>query len=382
MKLSCHICRRHSGSIRGIQMENNRSPNDPPEKFPLSDIDPSRTKDNVILVRSDQWMKDIKGKLAEHGIDGYRKNAVLLIDVVYSASADFFEINERDYVIDYFKDCLHFHETEFGNVINGVVHFDETTPHLHVVSVPLVEHEDGFALCARELIGNKSKLYAFHDHLFAEVGIHYDLERGDRSDSTSKRQHLDTYEYKLQSIQNKIAFAYNDLERLNIRIDKAGSVLELFSWVTEIAGKIDTVINALGGCTLEKIQEAIEARGVLLEKHITEAGCHIQMVNGTDRFCITDASDRPLSWNSRIPLYTQDGARLIPSWQILKNDHTQPWFKDDFSADSRDPAECSPVEKFEQIADELESLIENLDPRQNDVEQDLDDIDRWNEKND
>ena len=381
MKICCHICRRHSGAIRGIQLENNRNPDDPHE-FALSDIDHERTKDNVSLVRSDNWMEDIKKTLAEHGINGYRKNAVLLIDVVYSASVEFFEINERETIDEFFKGCFHFHEAEFGNIINGVVHYDETTPHLHVVSVPIVAREDGYALCARELIGSKSKLYAFHDHLFAEVGTRYDLERGDRSDSVTKKRHLDTYEYKLQCIQNKIAFAYNDLERLNIKIDRAGSMLELFSSATEIAGKIDTVISALGGCTVEKIQEAIEARGVLLEKHVTEVGCHIQTVDNRNHFCIADASDRPLSWHGRIPLYTQDGSRLIPSWQVLKDDRLQPWFKDDVSPDSRDPAECSPVEKLGQIADELDSLIESLDPMQNDVEQDLDDIDRWDEKND
>lgn len=378
MKMSCHICRRHSGAIRGIQLENNRDPDDPHE-FPLSDIDCERTNENVSLIRSDNWMEDIKKTLAEHGINGYRKNAVLLIDVVYSASVEFFEVNERAYVTDYFKDCLQFHETEFGNVINAIIHYDETTPHLHVVSVPIVDRDDGYALCARELIGSKGRLYAFHDHLYTEVGVRYDLERGDRSDSTSKKQHLDTYEYKLQSIQNKIAFAYNDLERLNIKIDKAGSVLELFSWATEIAGKIDMVISALGGWTLEKIQEVIETRGILLEKHIAEAGCHVQMADNNGHCCITDASDKPLSWNSRIPLYTQDGMRLIPSWQVLKDDHLQPWVKDDISANSRDSAECSPVEKLGQIADELDCLIESLDQDKDNVDYDRDDVDRWNE---
>ena len=380
MVLSTHICRRHSGSIRAIQRENNRTIDDRND-FPLSDINWDKTPENVFLIRSDGWLASIKSELSDHGIDGYRKNAVLLFDVIYSASADFFEKNEPETITAFFNDCLRFHDSEFGHVINAVVHCDETTPHLHVVSVPIVERENGFALCARELIPGKQKLFAFHDRLFQEVGCRYDLERGQRSDSLSKKKHLDMYRFKLHCLEEKIAVAINDLERLNTDIERAGSVKELFEWALVISEKIETVIVSLGGCTINGIQEAIETRGILLERKITEAGCHIQIIDN-NHCCISDASDKPLSWNGQIPLYIQDGMRLLPSWQVLDGDQLQPWFIDNISSDTRDPVEARPLDTLNQIADELDSLIDHIDLENDNIEQDNDDVDRWNDNSD
>lgn len=47
------------------------------------------------------------------------------------------------------------------------VHYDETTPHLHVISVPLTK--DG-RLSARDVIGNKSKMSKTQDSFFEQVG--------------------------------------------------------------------------------------------------------------------------------------------------------------------------------------------------------------------
>ena len=121
MKISSHISRRHANAVRALQIENNRAPGDR-YRFPLSDIKPEKTKDNVFLVRSDNWMRDIKRNLKEHGIDGFRKNAVVLVDVVYSASEDFFMDDDKELTIQYFKDCLAFHESELGPALNAVIY--------------------------------------------------------------------------------------------------------------------------------------------------------------------------------------------------------------------------------------------------------------------
>lgn len=374
MVLSAHICRRHSGSIRAIQTENNRDASDRHE-FLLSDIDWDRTPDNEYLVRSDNWLADIKSELAEHGIDGYRKNAVLLLDTIYSASADFFEISDSKTISAFFNDCLHFHESEFGHVINAVIHYDETTPHMHIVSVPIVMRENGFALCARELIPGKQKLYAFHDHLYQEVGIKYDLERGKRSDSFSKAKHLDMYRYKLFCLEEKIANATNDLEKLHADIEKAGSVKELFSWAMDISTRIDLIISSLGGCSIDGLQASIEARGILLENNIISTGFHIQAIDDDKYCCITDSSNKPVSWDDKVPLYIQDGARLIPSSWVLDNGKLNSWIHSDINKENRDLVEDSPVSKLGQIADELESLIDCICMDNDEVVPDSNDVD-------
>ena len=81
--------KRNSKAVRGIQFENNRT-SDMEGMFPLSDIDWSKTDQNMYLKKSDYWLKDIKAEIKAHGIQRYRNNAILLIDGFYSASPEFF----------------------------------------------------------------------------------------------------------------------------------------------------------------------------------------------------------------------------------------------------------------------------------------------------
>lgn len=79
---------------------------------------------------------------------------MLALDTIYTASQDFFTDRNNTENDRFFRDCLKFHESHFGHIISAVVHYDETTPHLHVISVPLTK--DG-RLSARDVIGNKAK---------------------------------------------------------------------------------------------------------------------------------------------------------------------------------------------------------------------------------
>lgn len=69
-----------------------------------------------------------------------------------------------------------FIENEFGakNIVRFSLHLDERTPHIHAVTVPLLE--DG-RLSANEIIGNKASMQSRQDR-YAEMMKPFDLERG------------------------------------------------------------------------------------------------------------------------------------------------------------------------------------------------------------
>ena len=367
MVISCHVCKRKTDSVRGIQLENNRKPGDH-YVFPLSEIDWSRTKDNVFLVRSDNWLKDIDLSLSEHGIHSYRKDAIVLIDVVYSASKEFFETSNYDTVLNYFSDCLHFHGAEYGTPLNAVIHFDESTPHLHIVSVPIVERDKGFALSAKEIVGNRFALIGFHDRLYTEVGVHYDLERGTRSDGISKKRHLETYQFKLKCLLEQIDIASNDLEKLEKDIERTGNIKDISAWANSIASKLSNIIPAMAGNSVSDIQYGIENRNILLEKQVAEAGCHISSIGDGKYCCVSDKLNHTLSWDSKVPLYIQDGARFIPSSWILDKGEIVPWIDKDIRESSRDLAESSPVESLYEVVDDLDQLIDTIDNDRDDLD--------------
>ncbi|SDI88828.1 Plasmid recombination enzyme [Pseudobutyrivibrio sp. 49] len=231
----------------GIQAENNRQA-DKQKDFKASDIDWDRTNENEFLIQSMNLQQDIKKELKEHGIDKWRKDAVVCIDGLYTASPEFFEGKTKEECMEYFKDCLEYHEKTYGVTINAVIHFDEATPHMHCQSVPLVEREDGsFKLCAKELMGNIKQYHQRQNEFHEEVGLKYGLERGQVQDREERREHLDTLEFKTQEktkeltqsieavetlklegakLQGRIESKQNDLEAVEGEIERSRGKLE------------------------------------------------------------------------------------------------------------------------------------------------------------
>lgn len=135
----------------------------------------------------------------------------MALDTIYTASANFFQGKTNAENDKFFQDCLKFHENHFGHIISAVVHYDETTPHLHVISVPLTK--DG-RLSARDVIGNKAKMSKTQDAFFEQVGRGYGLERGIHMDGQEKKQHISAQEHELREIKQEIAREKEHLEAI------------------------------------------------------------------------------------------------------------------------------------------------------------------------
>lgn len=165
----------------GLEREHNReasSRGNFEEKF-SPNINWEKTPENVFLVRNNNWQKTIKEKLKEHGIEKWRKDAVMLIDGLYTATPDTMKLWDAKKEMAYFKDCLEFHKRHYGVVLNAVIHMDETSPHLHIDSIPLVEKEDGsWKLSAKEIFGDRKKMSQLQTEFYEEVGKKYGLHRG------------------------------------------------------------------------------------------------------------------------------------------------------------------------------------------------------------
>ena len=87
------------------------------------------------------WRK----KLAERGIDPkqLRKDSVKAIEMTLHASGDWFDNATEKERIEWVKRGKAFAEKKFGkeNILSASLHDDETTPHIHVLAVPLVFKE-------------------------------------------------------------------------------------------------------------------------------------------------------------------------------------------------------------------------------------------------
>ena len=208
------IEKRNRQAVGGLEAEANRTEADRDRKhFAGSDIDWNRTDENILLVSSADWWQSIQQEIQQAGVKTVRKDAVVMLDAVYTASPDFFQDKSRDDIIKYFLHCLAYHKEEYGHVVNAVIHFDETTPHMHVCSVPLTR--DG-RLSAKEIMGNKSAYHKRQDRFFTLVSKEYGLERGTVREYGQERQHIDQMTYKAQQAEKRLMRA-EEVEAVEVK---------------------------------------------------------------------------------------------------------------------------------------------------------------------
>lgn len=158
-------------------------------------------------VKPSVTLRDKEGHALTRSV---RKDAVWACDTVISASPDFFKgkfkwdkdnTQKSDFqgMNRYFSDCLGFMENRYGreNILGAIIHYDETTPHMHVTWVPIVKDEKsktGEKLCYKALSGASQlrQLQTDFNEFVRSRG--YELERGEID---SKRKHLSQQKEKL-----------------------------------------------------------------------------------------------------------------------------------------------------------------------------------------
>lgn len=197
--------KRKRTDLGGIQRENTRTATEYNNK-----VSPGMDIFNVTLKESSNWLQDINNEIKAAGAKT-RSNSVLALDTIYTASPEFFQERTNAENDRFFRDCLKFHESHFGHIISAVIHYDETTPHLHVISVPLTKDN---RLSARDVIGNKAKMSKTQDAFFEQVGRGYGLERGIHMDGQEKKQHISAQEHELHEIKQQIAREQEKLEAI------------------------------------------------------------------------------------------------------------------------------------------------------------------------
>lgn len=200
-----NIQKRKKNDITGIQREATRTATEYNNQ-----VKPGMDALNVSLIQSNNWMQDIQDEINRAGAKT-RSNSVVALDAIYTASGDFFKDKSTEECNQYFRDCLQFHQRKFGHVVSAVIHYDETTPHLHILSVPLTQ--DG-RLSAREIIGNRANLSRMQTEFFEQVGKEHGLERGVQMDGQEKKKRITAQEWQLRQTKQEKAKELEELDAI------------------------------------------------------------------------------------------------------------------------------------------------------------------------
>lgn len=153
------------------------------------DIDLSRSKHNFHLIEPPQrYRAEAERQISAAGCRT-RKDSVRVVEVLFTATPEFFKGKKLPEIRQYFEETLRFfvQYQSRETIISAVVHMDEKTAHMHLSFVPLTP--DG-RLSAKEIVGNKKKLTWWQDKFWEHMVAKYpDLERGESASQTG-RDHI------------------------------------------------------------------------------------------------------------------------------------------------------------------------------------------------
>ena len=150
------------------------------------DVDTARSKQNFHLVTPERrYRAETERQIAQAGCRT-RSDSVRVVEVLFTASHDFFKGKSKGEIRAFFEECMAFlaQRQDPATYLSAVVHMDEKTPHMHLSFVPLTA--DG-RLSAKEIVGNRQKLTQWQDAFWEHMVQKYpDLERGESASKTGR----------------------------------------------------------------------------------------------------------------------------------------------------------------------------------------------------
>ncbi len=182
------------------------------------DVDTNCSHLNFHLATPERkYRAEAEKQIAEAGCRT-RSDSVRMVEVLVTASPEFFKGKKQAEVKAYFTEALKFIEEHQpkDTIISAVVHMDEKTPHMHLCFVPLTEDK---RLSAKDIVGNKKKLTWWQDKFWKYMVKKYpDLERGE-SVSETGRTHIPPRLFKeavhLNRMKDQIIAILNDSNSFN-----------------------------------------------------------------------------------------------------------------------------------------------------------------------
>lgn len=209
-------------NLSGISKHNERNN----KNYSNEDIDPTKSELNYHFKKPIERSyekeferlrkeNDLKGNLRLTG----KKQSNVACEFLITSDKDFFQSMGHEGTKKYFEDAYKFACDKCGekNIISAVVHMDETTPHMHLTYIPVVQGlkkgEKVNKINASEFWKGFNSYGKLQDEFYEHCKDRgYKLERGEIKEDKAK--HLTVEEFKLETKKEHVDNALKSLSKV------------------------------------------------------------------------------------------------------------------------------------------------------------------------
>ena len=154
------------------------------------DIDNGRTHLNFYCKKNEQtYIKEFDRIKKEYDLKGHiRSNSIILCEMTITSDNEFFDKIGLEETKRYFRESYEFvcNYKKLGEkyIVSAVVHLDETTPHMHLIYIPVIHTKDKEGkeidkICARDFWRGRDSYRDLQNEFYKYITSKgFDLERG------------------------------------------------------------------------------------------------------------------------------------------------------------------------------------------------------------
>ena len=178
------------------------------------DIDNTRTHLNFYCKKNEQtYIKEFDRIKKEYDLKGHiRSNSIILCEMMITSDNEFFDKIGLEETKRYFKESYKFvcNYKNLGEkyIVSAVVHLDETTPHMHLIYIPVIHTKDKEGneidkICARDFWRGRDSYRDLQNEFYKYITSKgFDLERGLQIEETgAKHQKIEELK-KITNFEN------------------------------------------------------------------------------------------------------------------------------------------------------------------------------------
>ena len=320
-----HVQKLKSSALRGMQIHNQRESEQTMQNNPS--IDPARLNLNYDLhTQGDvNYNRAVKERIAEGRVSdtAIRKDATVAVSILVSSDQKFFEGMTDERKREFFQAAYDYAAEKYGreNIVSARVHMDETTPHIHITTVPLTA--DG-RLSARDLF-TRQTLRELQDDLPRKLqSLGFEIERG-QSKTETMRNHVEINEFKRQTLAQEVIA----VRRSEIELHKQKAELESeIERVTKTQNARDK-INAFEENKLAAAKDRLFGSDVHVDQESFKYLCKLARAGVAQRDELTAANQKVKHLTEQIK---QDAPTVVLGKKTAAMQANDPQFKRQFQA--------------------------------------------------